>query len=38
VLLALLLVLLSQADDLSNDLNIEAIALGFLKDFPLSFV
>ena len=38
VLLALLLVLLSQADDLSNDLSIEAIALGFLKDFPLSFV
>src|SRR5262249_52966293 len=38
VLLALFLVLLSQPNDLSNDLNVEAVALGFLKDFPLSFV
>jgi hypothetical protein len=38
VLLALLLVLLSQPDDLSKDLRIEAIALGFLIDFFLAFV
>ena len=37
VLLTLLLVLASQANDLSNDLYIEAVALGFLKDLPLSF-
>ena len=36
--LALLLVLLAQAHDLANDLDIEAVALGFLKDLALSFV
>jgi predicted RecB family nuclease len=38
VFFALLLILLSQPDDLSKDLNIEAIALGFLKNLPLAFV
>jgi hypothetical protein len=38
VLLALLLVLFSQPDNLSKDLRIEAVALGFLIDFPVAFV
>jgi hypothetical protein len=38
VFFALLLILLSQPDDLSKDLNVEAIALGFLKNLPLAFV
>jgi hypothetical protein len=38
VLLALLLVLLAQSDNLAKDLGIEAVALGFLIDFPLAFV
>ena len=38
MLLALLLVLLSQPDDLSKDLRIEAIAPGFLIDLLLAFV
>ena len=38
MLLALLLVLFSQPDNLSKDLRIEAVALGFLIDFPLAFV
>ena len=38
VLLALLLVLLSQPDDLSKDLRIEAVALRLLIDFLLAFV
>ena len=35
VFFALLLIPLSQPDDLSKDLNIEAIALGFLKNLLL---
>jgi hypothetical protein len=38
MLLTLLLVLLSQPNDLSDDLNIEAIALSFLKDLPFALV
>src|SRR4029077_6772788 len=38
MLLPLLLILLSQPEDLSNDLYIESVALGFLKDLPLPFV
>jgi hypothetical protein len=38
VLLPLLLILLSQPYDLSNDLNVKAVALGLLKDLPLSLV
>ena len=38
MLFALLLVLLSQLDDLAKDLNIEAVALGFLGDLLLGFV
>jgi len=38
MLFALLLVLLSQLDDLAKDLNIEAVALGFLVDLLLGFV
>jgi hypothetical protein len=38
MLFALLLVLLSQSDDLAKDLNIEAVALGFLVDLLLGFV
>ena len=38
MLLAFFLVPFSQPNDLSKDLRIEAVALGFLIDFPLAFV
>jgi hypothetical protein len=38
VLIALLLVLFSQSNDLSKDLRIEAVTFGFLIDLPLAFV
>ena len=38
MLLTLFLVLLSQADDLANDFNIEAVALRLLENLSFAFV